>query len=51
MKGVNEVNKMEGSTKEFLKKIEKIIENKVNIIIVKFRKDRSGMSEINQLLF
>ncbi len=41
---------MKESTEEFMKRIKKMIESKVNIIIVKFGEGRSGMSEINQLI-
>ena len=37
-------------TEEFMKRIKKMTERKVNIIIVKFGECRSGMSETDQLI-
>ena len=47
---MSELSEAKEITEEFMKKIKKIIESSVNIIIVKFGEDRSGMSEINQLI-
>jgi len=46
---VSELGKEKNTTEEFMKRIKKMTERKVNIIIVKFGECRSGMSETDQL--